>query len=294
MSLRRGLAVATTAALAMAGCSSEPTGLRVNVHLGGVAYDELRFGIVEAGIDGGETTTLVDPDTLGRKIGPFSSGDQDVVILLADDVGGREIFCDVAALRAGVQTGTGDNAVLAQTHRIRDVDIFMAATGPADGGAPGDAATDAGGNSGDGGASGGGGSGGNGGVTGSGGRADAGTDAGAAGGRAGTGGVAGGTGGAMAGSGVLGTRCTTNAQCAALNCVDGVCCESACDTACVSCNAMGRCARDPFGTACLPACADAQTRFAAGICSLAGTCAAVGARTACPAPARSCVAGRCL
>ena len=339
MSLRRALAFATTTALVAAGCSSDPTGVRVNVHLGAVAYDELRFGVVQAGIDGGDATTLVDPETLGRKTGPFGPGDQDVVILLDDSIGGREIFCDVAALRAGVLTGTGDNAVLGQTHRIRDVDIFLTGSTPDDGGASGDAATggDDGGSpdgSGSGGGGGGGGGGdGAGGVTGGGGRADAGTDTGAAGGRAGTGDAgAGGAGGATAGSGALGAPCTTNAQCATLHCVDGVCCESVCNTACFSCNlnagqagrcrlvanrapdprgvcvdtgaascgtngtcdAAGQCVRYPFGTACLPACADPQNRFTVGICSLAGTCAGVGARTACPAPARACAAGRCL
>ncbi len=352
MSLRRALAFATTTALVAAGCSSEPTGVHVNVHLGGVAYDELRFGVVEAGIDGGDATTLVDPDTLGRKTGPFGPGDQDVVILLDDSIGGREIFCDVAALRAGVLTGTGDNAVLGQTHRIRDVDIFMTGSTPDDGGAAGDAATgghnggddggdDGGGGlgGGDGGGGSGGGGNGAGGVTGEGGRADAGTDAAAAGGRAGAGGAgagggggAGGAGGATAGSGALGTRCTTNAQCATLHCVDGVCCESACNTACFTCNlnagqagrcqlvanraldprgicvdtgaascgtngtctGAGQCARYPFGTTCLPACANAQNRFTAGICSLAGTCAGIGTPMACPAPARACAAGRCL
>jgi hypothetical protein len=340
MSRARDLAYAAAAMCLIAGCKDQPTGLRVTVHSKGVAYDELRFGLIDIDNDGGPVT-LVDPNGAGRKSGLSAGPDPDVVILLDDSVAGHEIVCDVEARLEGAPTGSGITRINAQAHSIREVDVFLMASPTDDGGAPDDAAVDGndeggsgiGGGNGSGGAAGQNGGGGNNGQGGSidgsvdAGRPDARTDGGA-GGSNGSGGASG-TGG-KPGTGALGSSCTSAGQCMSLFCVDGVCCESACNTACTTCNfnngqavrcrqvmnrsvdphhvcvdtGAGNCGTDgtcdntgactlKFGTACSTAgCATARSKFATGICSQGGACLGIG-NTNCPPGMPACVAGVC-
>jgi len=345
----------------MAGCKDQPTGVRITVRVNGVGYDELRFGVVDLNASG-PAPTLVDPAGPGRKTHLAGGTNPDVVVLLDDSVDGHQILCDVAALIEGTPSGNGDGQVLARAHEIRDVYVFLAAAPGYDAGAPGDAGTDAnptgsGGNagglggesggpgvggSGAGGANGTGGGSGTGGKTGIGGGSGTG-DGGAngSGGSSGTGGSTG-TGGSGAGGangsggsggkpgvGALGSPCNDAGQCQSLFCVDGVCCESACGTACTSCNLnsgqAGRCRQamnhtpDPhqicvntgdgncgtdgtcdnngactikFGTACAAGCASPTARFSSGICNQAGACVGVGSVPCTPAMPM-CIAGMC-
>ncbi len=79
--------------------------------------------------------------------------------------------------------------------------------------------------------------------------------------------------------------CTTAAECASGFCVDGVCCDSACDGACQSCTlpwAPGKCSLEPYGTDKKNACGAAGA--CVGTCDGKGGCVAAGAGTQC-APA---------
>jgi hypothetical protein len=74
-----------------------------------------------------------------------------------------------------------------------------------------------------------------------------------------------------------GAACTSKASCASGNCVDGVCCATACDQACVTCNAAGApgvCSPEPAGTTCAPASCSAGVASMPRRCDGAGTCAA--------------------
>ena len=369
MSRIRALAYAAVAMCLVAGCKQDPTAVRVDVHLGSLSYDELRFGILE--IIEGDTTpppVLVDPEGAGRKAGLSGGSEQDVVILLDDSTDQHAIFCDVAALKQGLPVGDGTGIVEAHRHSIASVDVYITATPTDDASAPGDAgggssggggSLGSGGSTGVGGASGAGGSsgsggrtvgsggangdagrdvraeGGAGGASGNGGTGGNGTGGAGTGGSLGTGGAAGaggtgagganGTGGAT-GTGALGSLCTSGTQCMTTFCADGVCCDSACTSACTTCtlnngqtghcrpvmnksvdphhvcvNAgpngctdgtctnAGACTQKAFGVACAASCASMTARSAAGICSQAGTCQGVGA-VPCPAGTPSCVA----
>lgn len=71
-----------------------------------------------------------------------------------------------------------------------------------------------------------------------------------------------------------GEACGVDKQCASKHCVDGVCCDTACDGACESCNggaAPGTCSPDPLGSPGTPACAPFQCNGASGVCPT--TCA---------------------
>ncbi len=58
-----------------------------------------------------------------------------------------------------------------------------------------------------------------------------------------------------------------------------------------TCDNTGACTVK-FGTACAAGCASPQARFAAGLCSQAGTCVGVTAVN-CPTAMPACVAGTC-
>jgi hypothetical protein len=72
----------------------------------------------------------------------------------------------------------------------------------------------------------------------------------------------------------LGLTCTTGSQCASGFCVGGVCCDTACNGGCGSCNLSGK-----VGT-CSPVAAGTTCRASAGICDVAETCS--GSSLACP------------
>jgi hypothetical protein len=86
-----------------------------------------------------------------------------------------------------------------------------------------------------------------------------------------------------------GTACSLDAECLTAHCVDGVCCESDCQTACRSCalpDSPGLCrpvpggAQDPRGK-----CADkgAASCQSTGLCDVGGDCAVYPAGTVCQA-----------
>jgi hypothetical protein len=86
----------------------------------------------------------------------------------------------------------------------------------------------------------------------------------------------------------LGGACTTASGCASGFCVGGVCCNSACTGACLSCNApgsAGTCSPLPAGTACGAASCSGSTFSQAPACDGAGACQ--------PAPAISCAPYTC-
>jgi hypothetical protein len=83
------------------------------------------------------------------------------------------------------------------------------------------------------------------------------------------------------------TACTSGAECASGFCVDGVCCDSACDGACVSCNQEGRVGK------CTPyqAGTDPQTECGNGTGACKSTCDGVGN---CAYPQYTVKCGDCL
>ena len=75
----------------------------------------------------------------------------------------------------------------------------------------------------------------------------------------------------------FGLSCTSSAQCVTGFCVNGVCCDSACNNGCGACNLSGK-----VGT-CSPIAAGTVCRASAGTCDVAETCS--GTSTSCPANA---------
>jgi hypothetical protein len=120
-------AIVLTALAAVSSCGRSETGVRISLHLGDLQYDELRFRVT------GPSETLVDPESNGRFVAPFRPGDQSVVVLLSDALGGATIHCEASALRGGAVVGNGAGAVTVQRDSIRDVEIVMLA-GAAPGG----------------------------------------------------------------------------------------------------------------------------------------------------------------
>jgi hypothetical protein len=224
--------------------------------VGGLAYDELRFGVVvtSMGADGSAATeqTLVDPATRGRHVGPFRAGPQDVFVHLPSSIAGARVTCEGIALLRGAHVGSDEETTVVERRRMKDITLELREDPDAGAGAA-DAGTGSDGN---------GAAGGSGGVTGTGGSpggmggSGAGTGGvGAMGGMAGIGGMAG-TGGAagmggMPGAGGTGGKplppknrdngdpCSDKVECRSDHCADGVCCESACDKECDACALPG-------------------------------------------------------
>jgi hypothetical protein len=69
-----------------------------------------------------------------------------------------------------------------------------------------------------------------------------------------------------AGALLQGAACTTDDACANARCVDGVCCESACNAVCMSCGAGGVCVADAAGT-------DPEDECGVGVCDGSRACA---------------------
>jgi hypothetical protein len=90
-----------------------------------------------------------------------------------------------------------------------------------------------------------------------------------------------------------GQTCSSGGQCASGNCIDGVCCNSACGTACYQCNlatSVGTCAAIPkYGTDSYPvnACVGANQCDGAGTCKLANG-------QACGTNNGACASGYCV
>jgi hypothetical protein len=119
-------------ASALAGCGRSDTAVHIHARLGSLEYDELRFQVTRAG---GEI--VVDPMAAGRYQGPFPPGDQDVIVYLRDDLGGSQLHCEASALRAGAVVGSGAADVTVVRGELRDVEVFMAASGGGGPGGPG-------------------------------------------------------------------------------------------------------------------------------------------------------------
>ena len=115
--------------LTLAGCARSDTGIHIHARLGSLAYDELQFGVTQAG--GG---LIVDPANAGRYEGPFAPGDQDVLVYLRDDLDGSQLHCEANALTAAAVVGTGAADVTVVRGEMTDVDVVMMA---APGGGPG-------------------------------------------------------------------------------------------------------------------------------------------------------------
>jgi hypothetical protein len=117
-------------AVGAAGCGPTDTGVHVHLHLQQLqAVDELRFHLIRLpppdAAAGVAATTVVDPETTGRFLGPFPPGDQDVIIYLADDLDGSLLRCEAAALHMGSAAGRGSADVVVERQKIKTVDIFM-------------------------------------------------------------------------------------------------------------------------------------------------------------------------
>ena len=131
---RTAACLAIGVVLTLAGCARSDTGIHIHARLGSLAYDELQFGVTRPG---GEL--VVDPVTAGRYQGPFSPGDQDVLVYLRDDLDGSRLHCEASALRGATVVGSGAGDVTVVRNEMTDVDIAMAAPGggpakPDDGG----------------------------------------------------------------------------------------------------------------------------------------------------------------
>jgi hypothetical protein len=111
---------------ALVACGRSDTGVHISMHLGMVEYDELRLQVARsAGGTAGEI--VVDPATNGHYVGPFSPGDQDVIVYLSDDLDGSQLRCEASALRGGAVASSGASEVTVVRDAIQDVEIFMAA-----------------------------------------------------------------------------------------------------------------------------------------------------------------------
>jgi MYXO-CTERM domain-containing protein len=97
---------------------------------------------------------------------------------------------------------------------------------------------------------------------------------------------------------ITGKECTATDQCQSGHCVDGVCCESACEGACLNCNGnsnqsgqSGKCDKAVVGTDPRSACnKDGEPCGATGLCGDDGECQLV-AKPATPCGTTSCASG---
>ncbi|HXI55962.1 MAG TPA: hypothetical protein VNO55_07880 [Polyangia bacterium] len=266
----------TAAAILLATCQSQPTGIVIAVDTAEFEPDELQFGVrVSPPDDGATGQVVVDPEGKGRVKHMKKAKHERQPVFLDDDLAGQALTCEVIGLVGGKIVAAGVSTARPRLHEWTEVQVTLAAAGPDyhPGRRPGidagdqpsvdasdapdaDAAADAiGPLPGSGGSGGsppvagtGGRAGGTGGTAGGTGGRSGGTGgaAGGTGGKAGTGGAVGGTGG-RAGTGGAGgsmppplkgkgAACRSGGECATNFCVDGVCCGTACTGGCRSCN----------------------------------------------------------
>ena len=263
----RGTVVLAVAVLTVAACGDQRTGVHVIARVANLSYDELRFGITTLetpATGGGGDQVVVDPTTRGRYVGPFADGDQDVYIYLSDALAGAVVRCDVDALLATAPVAHGSANVTIERREMKDVEVVLLGEGT--GGAGGTAGTS--GTAGTAGTSG------TAGVDGAGGQAGAGMPPGKA---------------------ANGGACAADGDCMSGHCVEGLCCENACNMVCKSCalpDSPGLCRPVAEGTTCsAAACADEKNTVGAGTCTAMGMCMTP-KKTMCR-DGQSCVDGIC-
>jgi len=114
------------ALMLLASSCHDSTGLHIAVRVGHLQFDELRIGVVRSPNAAGEVPeVLVDPETKGRFVGPFSPGDQDVYIQLADALDGVRLRCSAMALHASAVVGRGETDATVRRDELEQVAIPM-------------------------------------------------------------------------------------------------------------------------------------------------------------------------
>jgi hypothetical protein len=247
--LLRGLVLLGVAAVAPACGTKAPaiTGLTVTVSFSGVLADQL-----ELAVSASDGTVLVGPQRRPKQPGGSLMSPQSVSILLPDALAGQTVTCTATAVYQGAPIGAPASAP--GTLVLREL-VPIAITIPMN--AHGDAGTSDGP------------------------PADAANpdvpDASAS--------DLGGPDGP--GTKALGQACANGGECDSTLCIDGVCCASACDDNCQSCNLAGKagtCTPKPAGAASKTCAAQpiSQCGFD-GMCDGNGGCQRYGAGVACKA-----------
>lgn len=138
---------------ALAACT-DSTGLHVFVHRGNIAADELRFEVVlEPGAGGSSAPErIVNPETVGRRVGPFASDPVDVIVYLPERLAARTARCAATAMVSGATAGAAHATVTVARGDLTRVDLRLMAAPVVPDGAAG--AGSGGGASGSGGAAG--------------------------------------------------------------------------------------------------------------------------------------------
>jgi len=108
-------------------CSSQPTGLIVDVNMAGFEADELQYGVsVASPPDAADMRVLVDPSGKGRVHGKFHGHDRErQPIYVADDNAGMDVICEVTGLSGGVVIATGYAAGNLKAHELTEVTVIL-------------------------------------------------------------------------------------------------------------------------------------------------------------------------
>ncbi len=256
--LLRGLVLVGVAAVAPACGTKAPaiTGLTATVSFSGVLADQL-----ELAVSASDGTVLVGPQRRPAQPGGSLSSPQSVSIFLPDSLAGQTVTCTATAVYQGAPIGTTASA--SATLVLREL-VRITLTIPVNG--HGDAGTSDG--------------------------APADADAASADVPDASANDLGGPDGP--GTKALGQACANGGECDSTLCIDGVCCASACDDNCQSCNLAGKagtCTPKPAGAASKICAAQpvAQCGFD-GMCDGNGGCQRYGAGVICKAA--SCAAAK--